>query len=234
VANGSATFTIPAASLGLGANPISASYGGDKYYLSGSASSSVTVSKATPTVTVSPATLTASIGTAQSFTVTVSGAAATPTGSITLWGPGYNFGAIALSNGTATFNIPAGKFTVGTVTLTASYGGDSNYIAGTATTALTETQTAASITVTPASGTTSAGKVFSVSTTVLGSFGTPSGTVTLTAGSYTTSATLSGGWASFTVPAASLPAGTRTLTINYGGNTTYVAGTGSAQVTVTP
>ena len=234
VANGSATFTIPQASLSLGANPISASYGGDKYYLSGSASSSVTVSKATPTVTVSPATLTASISAAQTFTVTVSGAAATPTGSITLWGPGYNFGAIALSNGTATFNIPAGKFTVGSVTLTASYGGDSNYIAGTATTALTETQTTASITVTPASGTTSASKAFSVSTTVLGSFGTPSGTVTLTAGSYKARAALSGGWASFSVPAGSLSAGTRTLTINYGGNTTYVTGTGSAQVTVTP
>jgi hypothetical protein len=72
-----------------------------------------------------------------------------------------------------------------------------------------------------------------VSTTVAGSSGTPNGTVTLTAGSYTASGTLSGGWASFSVPAGSLSAGTKTLTINYGGNTSYVAGTGSAQVTVT-
>jgi hypothetical protein len=59
-------------------------------------------------------------------------------------------------------------------------------------------------------------------------------TVTLTAGSYKASGTFSGGWASFSVPAGSLPAGTNTLTISYGGDTTYVAGAGSAQVTVTP
>ena len=233
LANGSVTFTIPSGSLTVGTDPVSASYGGNTYYLSGSASAALTVTKATPTVTISPATLTASIGAAQSFAVTVSGAAGTPTGSVTLWGPGYNFGAIALSNGTATFNIPAGKFAVGNVTLTASYGGDSNYATGSANAALTETQTTASITVTPASSTTSASKALTVSTTVLGSSGTPNGTVTLTAGSYTASGTLSGGWASFSVPAGSLSAGTKTLTINYGGNTSYVAGTGSAQVTVT-
>jgi len=234
LASGTVTFTIPAGSLILGNNTVSASYGGDMNYLSGSASASVTVIKATPKVSVSPATLTASIGTAQSFTVMVSGTAAVPTGSITLWGPNYNFGAIALSNGAATFNIPAGKFAVGSVTLTASYGGDSVYTNGSVNTVLTETQTTASITVTPASSTTSASKALSVSTTVLGPSGTPAGTVTLKAGSYTASTTLSGGWASFSVPAGSLPAGTNTLTISYGGNTTYVAGAGSAQVTVTP
>ena len=233
LASGIVTFTIPSGSLALGTHPVSASYGGSTYYLSGSASVSLTEIKATPKVSISPATLTASIGTAQRFAITVSGAAGTPTGSVTLWGPGYNFGAIALSNGTAAFNIPAGRFAVGNVKLTASYGGNSAYTTASANTALTETRTTASITVTPASGTSSASKALSVSTTVLGSSGTPSGTVTLTAGSYTASRTLSGGWASFSVPTRSLPAGADTLTIKYSGNTSYVAGTRSAQVTVT-
>jgi hypothetical protein len=234
LASGTVKFTISPGHLSLGTDTVSASYSGSTYYLSGSASASVTVIKATPKVSISPAKLTASIGTAQRFAVTVSGAAGTPTGSVTLWGPKYNFGAVALSNGTATFNIPAGKFAVGNVTLTATYGGNSNYTTAAANTALTETRTTASITVTPASSTISAHKALSVSTTARGPSGTPTGTVTLTAGSYKASLALSGGWASFSIPAGKLPAGTDTLAISYGGNTTYVAGTGSARVTVTP
>jgi hypothetical protein len=232
--NGGASFTIPGGSMPVGTNTISIAYSGDKYYLSGSSTTSVSEIKATPTVSISPATLTASIGAAQSFTVTVSGGAGAPTGSVTLWGPSYNFGAVTLSNQQATFSIPAGKFAVGSITLTASYSGDGNYTAATGNAALTETQTTASITVSPASSSVSASKALSVTTTVLGPAGTPSGTVTLNAGTYTASAALSGGWASFSVPAGSLPQGTDTVTIKYGGNTSYLSGAGSAQVTVTP
>jgi hypothetical protein len=232
--NGGASFTIPAGSMPVGTNTMSAAYGGDKYYLSGSSTASLTEIKATPTVSVSPATLTASIGTAQTFTVTVSGGAGAPTGSISLWATGYNFGSVTLTNQQATFSIPAGKFAVGNITLTASYSGDSNYIAATGTTALTETQTTASITVSPASTSVSASKALSVTTTLGGPAGTPSGTATLKAGTYTATATLSGGWASFSVPAGSMPQGTNAITIQYGGNTSYVSSASSAQVTVTP
>jgi hypothetical protein len=54
----------------------------------------------------------------------------------------------------------------------------------------------------------------------------------LTAGAYTASATLSGGAYSFTVPANSLGAGTDTLSVAYGGSTTYSTGSGTAIVTV--
>jgi hypothetical protein len=218
----------------VGTNTVSVAYGGDTYYLSGSSTASVTEIKATPTVSISPATLTASIGTAQTFTVTVSGGAGAPTGSISLWATGYNFGSVTLTNQQATFSIPAGRFAVGTITLTASYSGDGNYIATTGTAALTETQTTASITVSPASSSVSASKALSVTTTVLGPAGTPSGTVTLKAGTYTATATLSGGWASFSVPAGSMPQGANAITIQYGGNASYISSTGTAQVTVTP
>jgi hypothetical protein len=63
---------------------------------------------------------------------------------------------------------------------------------------------------------------------------TPTGNVTLSSGTYTSGTqALSSGAYTFTVPAGSLSGGTDTLTVNYAGDSTYAANSGSASVTVT-
>ena len=74
----------------------------------------------------------------------------------------------------------------------------------------------------------------SVPVSVTGSSGTPTGTVTLSGGSYVSAAqTLVRGSYTFTIPAGSLAIGSDTLTVTYGGNTTYATATNSKTETVT-
>ena len=86
-----------------------------------------TSAPATPTVAVTPNPSSISTAQALSVTVTVSGGSGnpTPTGSVTLTSGAYSSGAITLSNGSATINIPAGTLATGADTLTASYTPDS-------------------------------------------------------------------------------------------------------------
>lgn len=97
--------------------------------------------QATPTLSL---TLSAtSISTAQNLTVNVTVQAAAnggaPTGTVTLSGGGYTAAAATLSNGTGSFNVPAGSLAVGTDTLTISYSGDANYSAVSGTSSVTVT-----------------------------------------------------------------------------------------------
>lgn len=93
---------------------------------------------------------------------------------------------------------------------------------------------AATVTVTPAASNFSSNQSLSVTATVTGVAGTPTGTVTLSGGGYTSAAeTLSGGSYTFTIPANSLSAGTDTFTVTYSGDSAYASATGTATVTVT-
>jgi len=89
-----------------------------------------------------------SITESQSLTVlvTVSGYLATPTGSVILQTNENDYNSTqALSGGTATITIPANTFTsAGTVTLTVTYSGDSNYAAAGASTTFTVSGTTTS------------------------------------------------------------------------------------------
>ncbi len=90
-----------------------------------------------------------------------------------------------------------------------------------------------------AASTLNSNTTLSVTATVSGSAGTPTGTLSITAGSYTNSQTLgSGGCAAtgcvFTVPANSFTAsGTAYISVGYSGDSHYAAATGTAQVAVT-
>jgi hypothetical protein len=197
----------------------------------------------TPTVTLTPSAT--SITTAQAVTlaVAVSGGSdmATPTGLVTLTGGGFTSTAVALSNGAATINIPAGSLNTGTDALTLAYVPDSAstalYKAATGTTSVTVTAAAkyaSTVTATPAASTITDEQADAVSVTVAGASGqpTPTGTVTLMSGTYSAQQTLVSGAASFTVPAGSLGSGSNTLTATYSGDGTYAGSTGSASVTV--
>jgi len=93
------------------------------------------------TVTVTPAS--SSITTAQALSVTVTVSAGSgdpvPTGTVTLSSGSYTSAATALSNGSATINIPAASLATGADALTAGYSGDSNYPATTGSSSVTVT-----------------------------------------------------------------------------------------------
>ena len=149
--NGSATIVIPANSLTVGNDTLTASYSGDANYASASgstpASSPVTVTPGliAATVTASPATSTMDTGSTLSVPVTVTGAGVTPTGTVTLSGGGYTSAAATLVNGSYTFTIPSNSLSAGADTLTATYSGNSVYLAGTGTASVTVTQSAYSL-----------------------------------------------------------------------------------------
>jgi len=198
------------------------------------------------TVTVTPAT--ASLNSNNTLSVTVILASnptggVTPTGAVTLTASGSTYTqTVNSSTGSFTFTIPANSLP-GTAaglqdTLTASYAGDSLYAATSNTAKVTVTTLALltpTITVAPASATVNSGASLSVVVTVAGTSITPTGTVTLTGGGYTSpSQTLTNGSYTFTIPANSLGAGTDVLTVNYGGDGSYAAGSNNtASVTVT-
>ena len=148
LSSGGATVSVPAGSLAIGTDTLTASYTPDtasaSAYTKASGSASVTVTapaKTTPTVMVTPSS--SSITTAQGLTVTVTvrggSGNPTPTGTVTLTSGSYTSGATTLSGGSAAITIPAGSLATGTDTLTASYPGDSNYVSAIGATSVTVT-----------------------------------------------------------------------------------------------
>ncbi|HXS13837.1 MAG TPA: glycoside hydrolase family 44 protein [Acidobacteriaceae bacterium] len=201
------------------------------------------VTPVAPTVTVTPSPTT--ITTAQALSVAVVVAAsqggAVPTGSVVVTSGSYNSTATALSNGSATINIPAGTLATGTDSLKATYTPDSASSIAYATSSGTGSVTVnalpaptMSIGLSSLSITTS--QSLTATITVSGT-PTPTGNVTLSSGSYTSSATaLNAGVAVISVPAGSLAAGSDTLTATYtpdsSSSSTYSSGTKTASVSV--
>ena len=249
LSSGSTTFTVPANSLSGATNPFTATltvaYSGDVAYAQKSGSGSVIVSKRTPTsVTVTPASSSMNSNTSFGVSVAVAGAGQTPTGTITLTSTGYS-SSTALSSGVASFTIPVNTFTCPggnhstcSVTLAASYNGDSVYVSSANSAPVTVTYIqviAPTVTVTPASGVSYTGKTLAVTVSVTGANGSGTGNVTLSYGSsYTSSAAgLTAGSATITIPANTLPAGTDAITGSYAGDSNYTTGSNTASVTVT-
>jgi hypothetical protein len=238
--SGSYTFTIPAASLAIGADTLTVVYSGDVNYTSVTKNNTtVQVNGLTPVVHVTPSSSSLNSNVALSVAVTVSGSGPTPTGTVTLSGGGYSSGAQTLTSGSYTFTIPANTFSAsGTVTLAALYSGDATYVSSSGSNTVTVTFVLVltpTVTVTPASSSVNSNASLNVTAKVAGTGATPTGTVMLSGGglSPTLTGTLSSGSYTFTVPANSLNAGTDTLTVNYSGDANYYAGAQTANVTVT-
>jgi len=128
ISGGVATFTT--SSLVTGPHNITASYGGDIYCTGSSAATTQTVTAAMATATVASNLNPSSYGQLVTFTATVSSAAGTPSGSVSLYDGTNQVGAAAsLVNGQATWQTDA--FGVGDHQLTVVYGGGSNFLANT-------------------------------------------------------------------------------------------------------
>ena len=184
LSGGSATINIPAGSLAVGTDTLTATYSGDSNYSTATGATSVTVTLPTPTVTVTPSSSSITTEQALNVTVTISGGSGnpTPTGTVKLTSGSYTSAATTLSGGTATINIPAGSLAVGTDTLTATYSGDSNYSPASGTNSVTVTPVSPSFTVggtavSVSPGTTN-GNTSTITVTPSGGF---TGNVTLTA-----------------------------------------------------
>ncbi len=193
----------------------------------------------TPTVTVTPASSTITTSQNLSVTVTVTGSSGNPTGTVLLTIPGDGTFGANLVSGSATFNIFLDTLypppvPIGTFTITASYSGDSNYVAGTGSAVITRTKTIPSLSVSanPVSITTLQSTVISA---MIGSPQEATGGITVTCGGVTVgSGSLGGGMllGGITVPGSALPLGTDTLTVTYSGDELYSSVSATTTVTV--
>ena len=233
LSGGSYTFTIPGDALSTGADTLKVSYSGDPTYAMATGSASVTVAKLTPTVTeqVSPDVSGPSYG-GVNVSATVTGAGPASTGIVTVSLPGYSSSPCTLTNGQCIVLIPVSYFPSGSQTITASYSGDSHYLAGTGTiTVLTPT-----VTVTPSQTSLTTADTLQVTAKVAAGTGSaPTGWVNLSGlyQQYGAQEQLSGGSITFSVTPGLLAAGASTLTLVYQGDTTYLPAIGTTTVTVT-
>jgi hypothetical protein len=228
MANGKATFSI--GSLAVGSASITAVYGGDSAF-NGSTSPAVNqvVNLDATTTTLASSQNPSSANQTVTFTATVvSTSSGKPTGTVTFSAGSNVLGTGAVSSGGkatyATSSLP-----VGTVSVTATYGGDSSF-AGSASGAVKQVVSKANSSTALASSPnpSNSGQSVTFTASVTGQYGgTPSGTVTFYNGKNALGTeTLSGGAATYATTI--LLAGTDSITAAYQGDSSYTASTSKA------
>ena len=232
LASGIASYTT--SGLSVTSHAITANYGGDPTF---AASVSTTLSQTVnapglqPSLTAVGAVPNPSLsGQTVTFTATVSGSGGTPTGTVTFRDGTTTLGAATLAGGAASFSTAS--LTIGSHAISAGYGGDAKFAAGTST-AVTETVTQPPTTITLVSSPnpSSVGQQVTFTATASGNGGTPTGTITFRDGAATLgAATLAGGSANFSL--SSLTLGSHAISAGYGGDGTFAAAT-SAVLTET-
>jgi predicted extracellular nuclease/2',3'-cyclic-nucleotide 2'-phosphodiesterase (5'-nucleotidase family) len=229
VTNGAATVTIPANQLpAVGVHQLTLKYSGDPgKYSASTGTFTLTVDKATATITAPDVTV--PVGQTGTATVTVTATGLSPTGTVTLKNGATVIDTKSLSGGQAQFSLPT--LPDGTV-LTVDYSGDANVKAA-STTFTVHKGAKANATLSVADVTVEYGKAASVTVHVDAPVA-PTGTVTVKNGATTLgTGTVSGGVATITLPAASLPAGSATLSATYSGDGNVNGATRTFTVTVT-
>jgi uncharacterized protein YjdB len=223
ISSGKATFST--STLSAGSHSVTASYGGDASY-NGSTSSVLTqtVNKANTTITLTSSANPSVFGSSVKFTATVTPSAAT--GTVTFKDGSTTLGTGTISSGKATFSIST--LAAGSHSITASYGGNTNYN-GSTSAVLTQVVNKANTTVTLASSANPSAYGSSVTFTATVSPSAATGTVTFKDGSTTLgTGTISSGKAAFST--STLALGSHSITASYGGDTNY---NGSTSKTLT-
>ncbi len=231
--NASGVATFSTSSLAVGAYSLTAVYVGDNNN-AGSTSSvlTLTVIQATTSVKLAASAASVTVTTPVTFTATVTGTGAVPTGTVTFMDGVNTLGTGALNTaGVATFTTSS--LAVGSHSVTAVYGGDTNNVGATSSTVTVTVSAFVSKTVLATSATTvSASLPLSLLTTTTSASATPpTGTVTFNTGSTTLgTATLdANGAGTLTV---TLTAGTYPIVAQYSGDSLNAPST-SNTVTVT-
>lgn len=163
-------------------------------------------------------------GQAVTFTATVTGSGGTPTGTVTFLDGITRIGTGTL-NGSGVATVTTSTLIVGAHSITAAYGGDTNFTSSTSAAVVQSIDGAASTVLLNSSlNPATYGVTITLTATVTGSGGTPTGTVAFYDGaSWLASSTLSSGTASFT--SAALPVGSHAITVKYSGDTSFASAT---------
>ena len=235
---GKFTFNVPPDRVYAGQDRVELSYAGDSNYLPGSIDVPIKVTAAptTTTVTSSPANI--YTNTAVTLTGMVAANFGSPSGYVSASFGSYQTNIVDVTNGHYQIVIPPGTLTAGVDTIAVNYMGDSYYAPSSISTTVNVTQWTKidpSITITPGATTVGVGLQFAVAVSISGSAGQGTGTVTLSSDLWNSypSAVIDG-TANVTIPSNTLALGTDTLTANYTGDPTYLAGTATTSVTVNP
>jgi hypothetical protein len=237
--NSSGIATFATSTLTAGTHSLTAQYAGDMNFVASTSpvlSQVVQIVLSTTITALSPLS-SASYGAPVTFAATVtSTSSGTPTGAIT-----FLDGTIALGVGTlnggarATFRIST--LTVGTHSITAAYGGDSNFTASNSP-AVTETITPAATTAVLVSSGVSASSgapVTFTATITSSSPGTPSGTLTFLDGTTALGTGTLNGSGVATLTTSTLTVGTHSITANYSGSGNFASSTSPVFTeTITP
>jgi hypothetical protein len=224
LSSGTATFTT--SGLAGGMHSISAVYGGDANFTSGTSPVvTQTVNQAPTSTSVASSNNPSSWGAPVIFTATVtSSAAIMPTGLVTFLDGASRMGTDRLSGGTATF--ATSELEIGAHSITASYAGDTNFTGSTSPILAQTVGKAISSTSVFSSNNPS---IFRTAVTLTASVtssatGMPSGTVTFQDGTAMLGmGTLSGGTATVTTSALAL--GAHSITVIYGGDASFAGST---------
>jgi hypothetical protein len=224
---GMATFTTPG--LGGGAHSITAVYGGDANFTSGTSPAlTQTVNQAPSSTSLASSNNPSSRGAPVIFTATVtSSVTIMPTGLVTFQEGASKLGTGTLSGGTATFTTSG--LVIGPHSITASYAGDTDF-AGSTSPALTQTigKAVSSTSVFSSNDPSIFGTAVTLTASVTSSAtGMPSGTVTFQDGAVLLGmGALSGGTATFTTSVLAL--GAHSITVIYGGDASFAGSTSPA------
>ena len=221
--NGSGTATLTTSSLAAGPHSITATFGENVVH---AASTSPIVSQTIlyPTTTSlvtnnNPA----AFGTSVTLTATVMSGFGIPGGTVTFLDGVTNLGTGTLNgSGVATFSTSS--LSIGTHSITASYGGDTS-LAGSISAVVSQsvqpivTGTALASSANPAT----LGTSVTFTATVTGASGTPAGNVTFFDGAATLGTGTLNGSGVATFVTGSLSVGSHAITASYGGNSNYAA-----------
>jgi streptogramin lyase len=241
--NGTTTATLTTAALTPGSHMITAVYGGDDNNKP-STSSVQRVTIAQDQTTTAVAADNAVFGQSVTITATVaisSPGSATPTGTVTFSSDGTTLGTGTLStaDGVTTATLTTSVLTVGTHSVVAAYGGDTNDLASSSNAFnLTISQDQTTLTLAPPAGSIAFGEPVAISGAVAVASpgaGLPTGTVTFLEGSTTLgSATLAdvGGVATLKWNAPRLSPGTHTITATYSGDTNSASSAASPSTVI--
>jgi hypothetical protein len=233
VVNSSGVATFSSSTLPAGNDSITVTYSGDSNYPTGASNAlALTVNPAAKTSSVTtlasslnPATTTQAI----TLTASVTATSGTPTGTVTFFDGSASLGSATLgSSGTVTLQL--NSMTSGSHTLTAQYGGDSNFSISTSSPVAETVNAPAAATTTTALAASpnpaTTNQSVTLIATVAANSGTPTGSVTFFDGTTSLgSANISSGAASVQLP--SLAAGVHNLTAQYAGNTNFAASASS-------
>jgi len=226
-----ATFTTSA--LTVGSHNIQASYGGDNTFGGSSATLNQMVGKTSSTTTLLSSQNPSTFGQSVTFTATVSGSGGTPTGSVTFTdttaGQTLGSGTLVVGAGGAQATFTTATLAVGSHTIQASYGGDSNFSGSTVSLnqVVAKGTTTTTLAASPNPSTPGQAVTFTATVKPSGS-GTPTGTVTFKDGGTTIGTGTLGGvggaqQATFTTSA--LTPGSHTITAVYNGDSNFAGST---------